>query len=326
MVKILVLFYSTYGHIYQCAKEFVAGAKEVDDVEIHFRRVAETLPDEVLTKMHALEAQKQFAEIPIADPQDFANYDGYIFGFPTRFGQVPAQMKMFLDALGGVWASNACVGKPASCFTSSGTQHGGQESTLLAMHHTLFHLGMVVVGLPYSCTEQMGIGEINGGSPYGMSTIAGPKGERMPSEAEKKMARFQGKHLAVITKKLAVKDPKETATATTTTKETKPTEEKKGGSKNSDSGKKGGSETKEKPDDKKKKKGKDGKGDKPTEPAPSPASDNKKKGKDDKGSEAAAAEKKKGGESPATDNKKKGKGDEKGSEASPADKKKKKGK
>eukprot|EP01088_Endostelium_zonatum_P016664 TRINITY_DN459_c0_g1_i1.p1 TRINITY_DN459_c0_g1~~TRINITY_DN459_c0_g1_i1.p1 ORF type:complete len:208 (-),score=46.51 TRINITY_DN459_c0_g1_i1:30-653(-) len=202
MVKVLVLFYSTYGHIYQMAKAVVEGVKEVEGVEVELQRVKETLSDEILTKMHALEAQKQFADVPIADPHKFGDYHAVILGFPTRFGAAPAQMKTYIDAAVGVWASNAAVGHVGSCFTSSATQHGGQETTLQSMNTSLLHFGFIIVGLPYSCSIQNGLEEIKGGSPYGATTIAGNKGERLPSEQELSMARFQGKHVADIARRL----------------------------------------------------------------------------------------------------------------------------
>jgi NAD(P)H dehydrogenase (quinone) len=204
MVKVLVLFYSTYGHNYIMAEAVAEGVREVEGVEVDVHRVAETLPTEVLEKMHAVEAQKAYAHVPIANPKDFASYDAVIIGGPTRFGLPSAQIKTYLDALGGIWATNAAVGKVGSVWSSSATQHGGQESTILALHNTLLHLGMVVVGLPYSCADQMGIDEIKGGSPYGASTIAGGSGERLPSDVEKRMAKFQGKHVATITKQIVL--------------------------------------------------------------------------------------------------------------------------
>ncbi|KAL9657498.1 hypothetical protein ABK040_016764 [Willaertia magna] len=203
MVKVLVLFYSTYGHIYQMAKEIAEGAKEVEGAEVTIKRVPETLPTEVLEKMNAVQAQQAFAEIPIATPNELKDYDAIIFGTPTRFGNMAGQMKSFIDALGQLWYSGALVGKVASVFVSSATQHGGQESTIISFIPTLLHLGFVYAGLPYSCSAQMGTDEIKGGSPYGSSTIAGGQGERLPSEQEKGMARYQGKHVATIGKKLS---------------------------------------------------------------------------------------------------------------------------
>lgn len=161
------------------------------------------IPDEVLEKSGAKKAREAFAHIRAAKPSDLANADAVIFGTPTRFGNMCAQMRNFMDQTGGLWAKNALVGKVGSVFTSSGTQHGGQETTITSFHTTLFHHGMVIVGLPYSETRQTTIDEVSGGSPYGATTIAAPDGSRMPSENELAMARFQGRHVANIAKKLA---------------------------------------------------------------------------------------------------------------------------
>jgi NAD(P)H dehydrogenase (quinone) len=166
------------------------------------RRVPETLSTEILVKMGALEAQKSFAHVPICAVDELASADAIIFGTPTRFGNMCGQMRQFLDATGQLWAKGKLVGKVGSVFTSSATQHGGQESTILSFHITLLHHGMIVVGLPYTFQGQMRIDEITGGSPYGVSTIAGGQGERMPSENELAGARFQGKHVAMIASKV----------------------------------------------------------------------------------------------------------------------------
>jgi NAD(P)H dehydrogenase (quinone) len=167
------------------------------------RRVPETLPKEVLVKMGAIEAQKKFENVPVATVDELESADAVIFGTPTRFGNMCGQMRQFLDATGGLWAKGALVGKVGSVFTSSGTQHGGQESTLLSFHITLLHHGFVVVGLPYSFQGQMRNDEITGGSPYGATTIAGTQGERIPTENELQAARFQGAHVAKIASKLS---------------------------------------------------------------------------------------------------------------------------
>jgi NAD(P)H dehydrogenase (quinone) len=202
-MKVLVVFYSMYGHIYKMAQAIAEGAKEVPGAEVTLRRVPETLSDEVLGKMGALEARKAMASIPVCQVDELAGADGIIFGTPTRFGNMCGQMRQFLDATGQLWAKGALVGKVGSVFTSSATQHGGQESTILTFHITLLHQGMVIVGLPYAFAGQMRIDEITGGSPYGASTIAGGKGERMPSENELAAARWQGRHVAQIAGKLA---------------------------------------------------------------------------------------------------------------------------
>jgi len=201
-MKVLVVFYSMYGHIYKMAQAIAEGAKEVPGTEVALRRVPETLSDEILGKMGALEAQKAMAEIPVCTIGELAGADAILFGTPTRFGNMCGQMRQFLDATGQLWAKNALVGKVGSVFTSSGTQHGGQESTILTFHITLLHQGMVIVGLPYAFAGQTRMDEITGGSPYGASTIVGGKGDRMPSENELAAARYQGKHVASIAAKL----------------------------------------------------------------------------------------------------------------------------
>ncbi|MHC1726813.1 MAG: NAD(P)H:quinone oxidoreductase [Syntrophobacteraceae bacterium] len=202
MCKVLVVYYSMYGHIYKMAEAVAEGIREVAGCEAVIKRVPETLPDEVLGKMGALDAQKGMAHIPIATVDDLADADAIIFGTPTRFGNMCGQMRQYLDATGGLWVKGALVGKAGSVFTCSATQHGGQESTILSFHITLLHQGMVVVGLPYAFAEQMGVTEITGCSPYGASTIAGGQGERMPSDNELAGARFQGAHVARIALKL----------------------------------------------------------------------------------------------------------------------------
>jgi NAD(P)H dehydrogenase (quinone) len=201
-MKVLVLYYSTYGHILQMAEAVAAGVGSVANAEAVLRRVPETLPEGVLEKMGALEAQKAQADVPVATVEDLASANAVIFGTPTRFGNMCGQMRQFLDATGQLWAEGTLVGKVGSVFTSTATQHGGQESTLLTFHVTLLHHGMVVVGLPYAFQGQMRIDEITGGSPYGASTIAGGSGERMPSDNELEAARFQGRHVAGIASKL----------------------------------------------------------------------------------------------------------------------------
>lgn len=198
MAKLLVLYHSYYGHVEAMASAVAEGARSVEGVSVDIKRVPETVPSEVFASTGGKASQPA----PIANPTDLANYDGIIFGTPTRFGNMSGQMKTFLDQTGSLWLSGALVGKVGSVFTSTATQHGGQESTILTFHPTLLHQGMIIVGLPYSEQRQMGLDEIKGGSPYGSSTIAGGQGERMPSEQELGMAAFQGKHVAGITKKL----------------------------------------------------------------------------------------------------------------------------
>ncbi len=201
-MKVLIVYYSTYGHVHKMAEAIAEGVRDVDGAEAVLRRVPETLPQSVLEKMGAVEAQKAFAQVPVCTVEELASADAVIFGTPTRFGNMCGQMRQFLDATGQLWAQGALVGKVGSVFTSSATQHGGQESTILSFHTTLLHHGFVIVGLPYAFQGQMRIDEITGGSPYGASTIAGGSGERMPSENELAGARFQGKHVAAVAAKL----------------------------------------------------------------------------------------------------------------------------
>jgi NAD(P)H dehydrogenase (quinone) len=201
-MKVLIVYYSMYGHISRMAEAVKEGADSVSGTDVRICRVPETLPEEVLKKMDALEAQKAQANVPVCNLEDLVSADAIIFGTPTRFGNMCGQMRQFLDATGGLWAKGALVGKVGSVFTSSATQHGGQESTILSFHITLLHQGMIIVGLPYSFAGQMRIDEITGGSPYGASTIAGGDGKRTPSKNELDAARFQGKHVAEIATKL----------------------------------------------------------------------------------------------------------------------------
>lgn len=184
------------------AEAVKTGALKVEGALVSIKRVPEILPDEVLAKMGALEAQKAFAHIPIATVEELPEYDAIIFGAPTRFGMMAAQMKSFLDASGGLWAKGALIGKIGSVFTSSATPHGGQESTILNFHTVLLHHGFLIAGLPYSFQGQMRIDEVTGGSPYGASTITDGDGSRMPSENELAGARFQGEHVAKLAKQM----------------------------------------------------------------------------------------------------------------------------
>ena len=199
MAKVLVLYHSYYGHIEIMARAIAEGAREVAGTHVDVKRVPETVPAEVFAKTGG----KADQDAPVARPEELGNYDAIIFGTPTRFGNMSGQMRTFLDQTGALWFSGALVGKVGSVFASTGTQHGGQESTILTFHPTLLHQGMIVVGLPYSEQRQMGVDEVKGGSPYGASTIAGAAGERLPSEQEIAMARFQGRHVATIAKKLS---------------------------------------------------------------------------------------------------------------------------
>jgi NAD(P)H dehydrogenase (quinone) len=198
MAKVLVLYYSTYGHIETMAYAVAEGAREVAGAEVVVKRVPETVPEDI-AKQHGFKLDQK---APVASPAELPDYDAIIFGTPTRFGNMAGQMRSFLDQTGGLWAKGSLIGKVGGVFTSSATQHGGQESTILTFIPTLMHHGIIVVGLPYSCEAQMGLDEIKGGSPYGASTIAGGQGERQPSEQELGMARFQGRHITEIATKL----------------------------------------------------------------------------------------------------------------------------
>jgi NAD(P)H dehydrogenase (quinone) len=201
-MKVLIVYYSAYGHIHAMAKAVAEGAMQVKGAEVQLRRVPETLPEALQKQIGVFEAQKAFQDIPLCAIDELASADAVIFGAPTRFGNMCGQMRQFLDGLGALWQKGALVGKVGSVFTSSATQHGGQESTILSFHTTLLHLGFVVVGLPYSFQGQMMLDEVTGGSPYGASTIAGGDGKRWPSKNELDGARFQGKHVAEISAKL----------------------------------------------------------------------------------------------------------------------------
>jgi NAD(P)H dehydrogenase (quinone) len=202
-MKVNVVFYSMYGHIYRMAEAIAEGAREVKGAEVALYQVPETLPNEVLAKMGAVEAKKAFAHIPVADMPQLAEADCIIFGTPTRFGMMTAQMRAFLDRTGGLWSKNALVGKVGSVFTSSSTQHGGQESTILNFHTTLLHHGMVIVGCPYAEERLKATDEMSGGSPYGASAIVGHDEKKSPSENELAIARYQGRFAATIASKLA---------------------------------------------------------------------------------------------------------------------------
>jgi len=201
-MKVLVLFYSTYGHVYRLAQAIADGAREVRGVDVTVKRVPETLTPDAVAAMGATDAQKAFGSVAVAKVDDLADAGAILFGTPTRFGNMAGQMRQFLDTTGGLWTQGTLVGNVGSVFASSATQHGGQESTILSFHTTLLHHGMVIVGLPYAFQGQCRIDEITGGSPYGATTIAGGKGERLVSENELAGARFQGRHVAEIAKKL----------------------------------------------------------------------------------------------------------------------------
>jgi NAD(P)H:quinone oxidoreductase type IV len=201
-MKIQIIFYSTYGHVYRMAEAVAEGAGQVPGADVTLYQVAELIPDETLERIGAKAARQAFAHIPVANPEVMAEADAVIFGTPTRFGNMTAQMRNFLDQTGQMWAKGALIGKVGSVFTSTATQHGGQETTITSFHSTLLHHGFVLVGVPYSCPGLTNMNEITGGSPYGAGTLAGPDGKRSPSENELGIARFQGRHVAEITAKL----------------------------------------------------------------------------------------------------------------------------
>ncbi len=198
MTKVLVLYYSSYGHIESMAEAVAEGARSVAGAEVTVKRVPELVPEDA-AKQAGIKLDQA---APVAAPSELADYDAVIFGTPTRFGMMAAQMRNFLDQTGGLWAQGKLVGKVGSVFTSTGSQHGGQESTILSFHTSLLHQGMVIVGLPYAFQGQMGVDEVKGGTPYGASTIAGGDGSRQPSAVELDGARFQGAHVARIAAKL----------------------------------------------------------------------------------------------------------------------------
>ena len=198
MTKLLVLYYSMYGHVEKMAGAIAEGARSVKEVEVTVKRVPELMSEETAKKAGA----KLDQAAPVASPKELGDYDAIIFGTPTRFGNMTAQMRNFLDQTGSLWLSGGLVGKVASVFTSTGTG-GGNESTILTFIPTLLHHGMIYVGLPYTCPELTDVGDLKGGSPYGAATIAGPDGSRQPTAKELSMARFQGAHVAKIAVKLS---------------------------------------------------------------------------------------------------------------------------
>jgi NAD(P)H dehydrogenase (quinone) len=198
MAKILVLYYSSWGHVEQLAYAAAEGARSVAGVDVVVKRVPDLVPEDVQKQFHYKTDQKAL----FAQPNELADYDAIIFGTPTRYGNMAAQMKQFLDQTGGLWAQGKLVGKVGSVFTSTASQHGGQETTITSFHTVLLHHGMVIVGLPYSFAGLNGVKEVMGGTPYGASTIADADGSRQPSAVELEGAAFQGRHVAEITKKL----------------------------------------------------------------------------------------------------------------------------
>jgi NAD(P)H dehydrogenase (quinone) len=202
MAKIYVVFYSTYGHVYTMAEAVAAGAREVAGAEVKLWQVPELMSDEILVRTGAAKARAAFANIPIIKPENLPEADALIFGTPTRFGNMAAQMRNLLDQTGQLWAKGALIGKVGSVFTSTATQHGGQETTITSFHTTLLHHGMVIVGVPYACPGLTNMAEITGGSPYGAGTLAGGDGSRQPSANEMEIAKYQGRHVAQIAARL----------------------------------------------------------------------------------------------------------------------------
>jgi NAD(P)H dehydrogenase (quinone) len=202
-IKVQVIFYSMYGHVYKMAQAAAEGVKQVPGAEVSLYQVAELIPDDILEKYGAKAAKASFANVPVAAVDKLPEADAIIFGTPTRFGNMAAQMRNFLDQTGALWGKGALVGKVGSVFASTGTQHGGQETTITSFHSTLLHHGMIIVGVPYTEAGLTYMENISGGTPYGATTLAGADGKRQPSENELKVARFQGKHVAEIAAKLA---------------------------------------------------------------------------------------------------------------------------
>ena len=201
-IKVQVIFYSMYGHVYKMAQAVAEGVKQVPGAEVSISQVAELVPEDVLEKYGAKAARASFASVPIATVDQLPEAHAIIFGTPTRFGNMAAQMRNFLDQTGPLWMKGSLIGKVGSVFASTASQHGGQETTLTSFHSTLLHQGMIIVGVPYSESGLVHMENISGGTPYGATTIAGTDGSRHPSENELKIARYQGKHVAEIATKL----------------------------------------------------------------------------------------------------------------------------
>jgi NAD(P)H dehydrogenase (quinone) len=205
--NIQIVFYSMYGHVHQLAEAIAAGAREVPGANVSLFQAPELVPEEILEKSGATTTRARFAHVPTAVVSQLADADAIILGTPTRFGNMCAQMRNFLDQTGGLWAKGALIGKLGSAFTSTSSQHGGQETTLTSVHTTMLHHGMLIVGTPYSCVELGNMDEITGGTPYGASTLTGLDGSRQPSANELAIARFQGRHVATIAARMAGQPP-----------------------------------------------------------------------------------------------------------------------
>ena len=202
MIKLQVIFYSMYGHVFRLAEAVAEGVRDVPDADVHLYQVPELIPEDKLEKSGAKAARQVFSHIPVAEPAQLADADAIIFGTPTRFGNMCAQMRNFLDQTTKLWLDGSLIGKVGSVFASTASQHGGQETTITSFHTTLLHHGMIVVGVPYSESRLLDMSEITGGTLYGATTLAGADGSRQPTENELAIARFQGKHVAEITRKL----------------------------------------------------------------------------------------------------------------------------
>jgi NAD(P)H dehydrogenase (quinone) len=203
MARIYVVFYSMYGHIHKMAEAVAAGARQVAGSDVQLFQVPELVPEEALIKSGAKKARDAFAHIPLIEPEQLPQADAILFGCGTRFGNMAAQMRNFLDRTGGLWMKGALIGKIGSVFTASATQHGGQETTITSFHSTLLHHGMIIVGVPYACAALTNMNEITGGSPYGASTLTAPDGSRQPSANEIEIAQYQGRHVAQLAARLA---------------------------------------------------------------------------------------------------------------------------
>lgn len=202
ITNVQIIFYSMYGHVYKLAQAVAEGASQVEGVNVTLLKVPELITEDVLIASGAKEAQKIFKHIPVAQASQLIDADAIVFGTPTRFGNMCAQMRNFLDQTGGIWAKGGLIGKVGSVFTSTGTQHGGQETTITSFHSTLLHQGMIIVGVPYSEPGLTEMREISGGTPYGASTMAGSDGSRQPTANELNIAKFQGKHVSQIARAL----------------------------------------------------------------------------------------------------------------------------
>jgi NAD(P)H:quinone oxidoreductase type IV len=202
-MKVYVVFYSMYGHVYRMVEAVAEGAREVEGAEVALFQVPELVPEDVLEKSGAKAARAAFAHVPVMRPDQLAEADAILFGTPTRFGNMCAQMRNFLDQTSRLWLSGALIGKVGSVFASTASQHGGQETTITSFHTTLLHQGMIIVGVPYSEARLVAMDQVTGGTPYGATTLAGPDGRRLPSENELAIARFQGRHVATIARKLS---------------------------------------------------------------------------------------------------------------------------